>query len=234
MKYKVLLISGFICWGVPQLAATIGLFAYWQTRAGFLEGIGFLLLVTGFILALVGIGCVLLFLLLNMRSAEPERREGRRISINAITLILLNIPLAFLYILVGTHLASQIYLEIVNESPYRLNQVVIISAAYRLDLGELEPGEKIDTHYNPKAESSVKIQIVSKNQVKEAMITGYATSFVSDDCRIIVSKDSEIIIQKLRPKNIISSDEIKPLPQIYLGQVPIDAQQAFGTGSHRL
>ena len=45
-----------------------------------------------------------------------------------------------------------------------------ISAAYHLDLGELDPGEKIDTYYNPKAESDVKIQIVSNNQVKEATI----------------------------------------------------------------
>jgi hypothetical protein len=199
MKYKVLLISGFICWGVPLLAATIVLFAYWQTHAYFLLDIGFLLLVAGSILGLVGIGCVLLFLLLNMRTAESERREGRRISINAITLILLNIPLALVYVFVGGHLASKIYLEIVNESPYRLNQVVIISVAHRLNLGELDPGEKIDTYYHPKAESDVKIQIVLKNQVKEATITGYASKFGIDDSRIIVSKDSEIIIQKFKP-----------------------------------
>ena len=199
MKYRGLLISGFICWGMPLLAATIVLFAYWQTHAHFLLDIGFLLLVSGFILGLVGIGCVLLFLLLNMRSAEPERLEGRRISIKAITLILLNIPLALVYVFVGGHLASQIYLEVVNESPYHLNQVVIISAAHRLDLGELGPGEKIDTYYNPRQESGIMIQIGSNNQVKEATITGYATMFGLDDSRIIVSKDLKIIVQKLTP-----------------------------------
>jgi hypothetical protein len=199
MKYKLLLISGFVCWGFPLLAATIVLFAYWQTHAYFLLDIGFLLLVAGFILGLAGIGCVLLFLLLNMRTAEPERREGRRISINAITLILLNIPLALVYVFVGGHLASKIYLEIVNESTYRLNQVVIISTAHRQDLGELEPGEKIETYYHPRQESDVKIQIVLKNQVKEAMITNYATMLGTDDSRIIVTKNSEIIIRKLRP-----------------------------------
>jgi hypothetical protein len=199
MKYRVLLISGFICWGVPLLAATIGLFAYWQTRTQFLVDIDFLLLVVGFILGLVGIGCVLLFLLLNMRSAEPERQRGRRKGLIAITLILLNVPLALSYTFVGGHLASQIYLEIVNDSPYRLNQVVIISARYRLDLGALDSGEKIDTYYHPKAESDVKIQIVSKNQVKEATITGYASMFGLDDSRITISKDSEIIIQNLKP-----------------------------------
>jgi hypothetical protein len=199
MKYKVLLISGFICWGAPLLAATIDLFAYWQTHTQFLVDIGFLLLVVGFILGLVGIGCVLLFLLLNIRSAEPERREGRRISIKAITLILLNIPIALIYVFIGGHLASKIYLEIINESPYRLNQVVIISAAYRLDLNELAPDEKIDIDYNPRAESSVKVQIVSNNQVKEAIITGYASMLGQYDCRIVVTKDSEIIIQKLKP-----------------------------------
>lgn len=213
MKYRILLISGFTCWGFPQLAATIGLFAYWQTRAEFLEGIGFLLLVVGFILGLAGIGCVLLFLLLNMRSAKPERQKGRRNGFIAIALILLNVPIAFFYSLFGGHLASQIYLEIVNDSPYRLNQVVIISAAYRLDLGELAPAEKIDAYYNPKAESGVKIQIVSNNQVKEATITGYAAMFGLDDSRIIVTKDSEIIIQKLKPKNINFSNDIKPRPQ---------------------
>ena len=84
MKYKVLLISGFICWGIPLLAATIVLFAYWQTHAYFLLDIGFL-------------------------------------------------------------------------------------------------------------------QIVLKNQVKEATITGYASKFGIDDSRIILSKDSEIIIQKFKP-----------------------------------
>jgi hypothetical protein len=64
MKYRILLISGFICWGGPLLAATIVLFAYWQTHAYFLMDTGFLLLAAGFILGLVGIGCVLLFLLL--------------------------------------------------------------------------------------------------------------------------------------------------------------------------
>ena len=199
MKYRVLLISGFICWGGPLLAATIGLFAYWQTHAQFLVDIGFLLLVIGFILGLVGIGCVLLFLLLNMRSAEPERQKGRRKGFIAIALILLNVPIALSYIFVGGHLASQIYLEIDNESPYRLNQVVIISTAYRLDLGGLEPGKKIDTYYNPKQESDVKIQIVSNNQVKEATISGYAAMFGLDDSRIIVTRDSEIIIQKIKP-----------------------------------
>lgn len=199
MKYKVLLISGFICWGFPLLAATIVLFAYWQTHAHFLLDMGFLLMVAGFILGVVGIGCVLLFLLLNMRSVESERHAGRRISINAITLILLNIPLALVYVFVGGHLASKIYLEIVNESPYRLNQVVIISTAHRQDLGELEPGEKIETYYHPRQESDVKIQIISKNQVKEAMITNYASMLGRDDSRIIVTKDSEIIIQKLKP-----------------------------------
>ena len=199
MKYKVLLISGFICWGVPLLAATIVLFAYWQTHAEILLGDGLLLLVAGFILGLVGIGCVLLFLLLNMRSAEPQRREGRRISIKAITLILLNIPIALVYVFVGGHLASKIYLEIVNESPYRLNQVVIISTAQRQDLGELAPGEKIEIYHHPIQESNVKIQIVSNNQVKEATITGYANMLGQDDCRIVVAKDSEIIIQKLKP-----------------------------------
>lgn len=129
MKYRVLFISGFICWGAPLLAATIGLFAYWQTHAQFLVDIGFVLLVVGFILGLIG----------------------------------------------------------------------IISATYRLNLGELDPGEKIDTYYNPKAESGVKIQIVSKNQVKEATVTGYASMFGSDDSRITVSKNSEIIIRKLKP-----------------------------------
>ena len=198
MKYSGLLISGFTCWGFPLLAATIGLFGYWQTRAHFLVDIGFLLLVVGFILGLVGVGCVLLFLLLNMRSAEPERRKGRRRGFSAIALILLNVPLALSYSFVGGHLANQIYLEIVNESPYRLSQVVIISAAYRLDLGKLDPGEKIDTYYNPKAESGVKIQIVSENQAKAATITDYAAMFGLDDSRIIVSRDSEIIIQKLK------------------------------------
>ena len=197
MKYSGLLISGFICWGGPLLVATIGLFAYWQTHAQFLVNIGLLLLLAGFILGLIGIGCVLLFLLLNMRSAEPERQKGRRNGFIAIALIFLNVPVAFFYSLVGAYLASQIYLEIVNDSPYRLNQVVIISAAYRLDLGGLDPGEKIDTYYNPKAESGVKIQIASNNQVKEATITGYAAMFGLDDSRIIVTKDSEIIIQKL-------------------------------------
>jgi hypothetical protein len=199
MQYRILLISGFICWGVPLLAATIGLFAYWRTHAQFLVNIGFLLLVIGFILGLAGIGCVLLFLLLNMRSAEPERQKGRRNGFIGIGLILLNIPLALLYSFGGGHLASQIYLEIVNDSPYRLNQVLIISAAYRLDLGELDPGEEIDTYYSPKAESDVKIQIVSNNQVKEATISGYAAMFGLDDSRITVTKDSEIIIQKLKP-----------------------------------
>ncbi len=193
------MISGFICWGAPLLVATIVLFAYWQTHAYFLLDIGFLLLVAGFILGLVGIGCVLLFLLLNMQTAEPERREGRRISINAITLILLNIPLALVYVFVGGHLASKIYLEIVNESPYRLNQVVIISTAQDQDLGELAPGEKIEIYHHPRQESDVKIQIVSKNQVKEATITGYATMPGLDDSRIIVTKDLEIIIRKLKP-----------------------------------
>ena len=101
--------------------------------------------------------------------------------------------------LFGGHLASQIYLEIVNDSPYRLNQVVIISAAYRLDLGELDPGKKIDTYFNPPQESGVKIQVLSNNQVKEATITVYASKFGLDDSRIIVTKDSEIIIQKLKP-----------------------------------
>ena len=199
MKYKVLLISGFICWGVPLLAATIVLLAYWKTHAEFLLGDGLLLLVAGFTLGLVGIGCVLLFLLLNMRSAEPERSEGRRRGFIAITLILLNIPVALIYVFVGGHLASRIYLEIVNESPYRLNQMVIITNAHRQDLGELEPGEKIETYYHPKQESGVEIQIVSNNQVKEAIITDYATMLGQDDSRIIVSKDSEIIIQKLNP-----------------------------------
>jgi hypothetical protein len=197
MKYKVLLISGFICWGVPLLAATIVLFAYWQTHAESLLGDGLLLLVAGFILGLAGIACVLLFLLLNMRSAEPERREGRRMSIKAITLILLNIPIAIVYVFVGGHLASKIYLEIVNESPYRLNRIVIISAAQRQDLGELEPGEKIETYHHPRQESDVKIQIVSNNQVKEATITGYANMLGQDDSQIIVSKYCEIIIRKL-------------------------------------
>ena len=111
MKYRILLSSGFICWGFPLLAATIDLFAYWQTRTQFLVDIGFLLLMVGFILGLVGIGCVLLFLLLNMRSAEPERQMGRRSGFSAIALILLNIPLAAFYSLVGVHLASNIYLE---------------------------------------------------------------------------------------------------------------------------
>lgn len=199
MKFRVLLISGFFCWGLPQLAATIGLFAYWQTRAGFLVDIGILLLVVGFFLGLVGIGCVLLFLLLNMRSAEPERQKGRRSGFSAIALILLNIPLAVFYSLVGGHLASNIYLEIVNDSPYHLNQVVIISSAQRLNLGGLDPGEKIDTYFNPPQESDVKIQVVCNNQVKEAIITGYASMFGLDDSRIIVTKDSEIIIQKLKP-----------------------------------
>ena len=199
MKHRGLLISGFFCWGVPLLAATIVLLAYWQTRAPFLLDIGFLLLVAGFILGLVGIGCVLLFLLLNMRSAEPGRQMGRRNGFIAIALILLNVPLAFFYSLVGGHLAGQIYLEIVNESPYRLNPVVIISAAHRLDLGELDPGEKIDTYYTPRQESGVKIQIGSNNQVKEATITGYATMLGLDDSRIIVTKDLEIIIRRLRP-----------------------------------
>ena len=197
MKYRVLIISGFICWGAPLLAATIGLFAYWQTRAPFLANIGFLLLVAGFILGLVGIGCVLLFLLLNMRSAEPERQRGRRNGFIAIGLILLNVPLALFYSFVGGHLASQIYLEIVNDSPYHLNQVTIISAAYRLNLGELAPGEKVETYYHPRQESGVKIQIHLNNQVKEATITGYAAMFGLDDSRIIVTKDSQIIVQKL-------------------------------------
>ena len=134
-----------------------------------------------------------------MGSAEPGRQKGRRNGLIAIVLILLNVPLAFFYSLVGSHLASKIYLEIVNESPYRLNQVVIISAAQRQDLGELEPGEKIETYHHPKQETDVKIQIVSKNQVKEATITDYATMFGLDDSRIMVSKDSEIIVQKLKP-----------------------------------
>ena len=161
--------------------------------------IGVLLLVVGFILGLVGVGCVLLFLLLNMRSAEPERRKGRRRGFGAIALILLNVPLALSYSFVGGHLANQIYLEIVNESPYRLNQVVIISTAHRQDLGELEPGEKIETYHHPKQESDVKIQIVSNNQVKEATITYYGTMYGLDDSRIIVTKDSEIIIRKRNP-----------------------------------
>ena len=199
MKYKVLLISGFICWGVPLLAATIGLFAYWQTRAQFLVDIGFLLLVAGFILTIVGIGCVLLFLLLNMRSTEPERQTGRRRGFIAMALILLNIPVALVYVFVGGHLASRIYLEIVNESPYRLNQVLIINIAHREELGELDPGEKIETYYKLRQEGGVRIQISLNNQVKEATITDYAVMFGLDDSRIIVSKDSEIIIQKLNP-----------------------------------
>jgi hypothetical protein len=38
-----------------------------------------------------------------------------------------------------------------------------------------------------------------KNQVKEAVITNYASMLGRDDSRIIVTKNSEIIIQKLKP-----------------------------------
>ena len=114
-------------------------------------------------------------------------------------LILLNIPVALVYVFVGGHLASRIYLEIVNESPYRLNQVLIINIAHREELGELDPGEKIETYYTLRQEGGVRIQISLNNQVKEATITDYAAMFGLDDSRIIVSKDSEIIIQKLNP-----------------------------------
>ena len=203
MRYRALLISGFISWGAPLLAATVGLFAYWLTRDQFLVNAGFLLLMIGFILGLVGIGCVLLFLLLNMRAAEPERQPerqaGRRKGLVAIALILFNLPMAVLYSLVGAYLAGQIYLEVINNSPHRLDQIAVISRAHRLDLEALNPGDKIDIRYNPKAETDVKIQIMVEKQMKEATITAYASMFGLDDSRIIISKDADIVIQKIKP-----------------------------------
>ena len=196
--YRRLLLVGYLAWGLPLLVATVVLLGYWLTRAPIFLEVGFLLLLVGFICTLFGLISVREFLRLNRSAPESERKQGRQRGQIANVLLLLNFPIAFLYLLIGIDLAGHMYLEIVNDTPYSLDQVVVFSSNERLDLGAMRPGEEVKTYFSPKAEGKVTIGVTAGPEYREAVLTEYAAIPSFHDRKILISNDLKFSIQSIK------------------------------------
>lgn len=197
MNYRFLLFTAYVAWGVPILAGTICLAGYWLTRDLLYPSVGIVVLISGFFLALIGIACVAVYIFLNRESPDADRKRGRRRATIASGLLILNFPVALLYVMSGGYLGNRIYVEVINRSPQELDQIVVVSSRDRLDVGSLVPGEKTFAYFNPRVEGKVGIQITAGRIVKEAEITGYAAAFGMDDSRIVITEDMDIVVQKM-------------------------------------
>ena len=200
MRSPILLKVAYLGWGLPLLLASLGLLAYWRTRARMLLDSGLILLVVGFVLALVGIACASVFLVRNRGAIEPGGSRARRSGLVAIGLLALNFPIAWLYVLIGTFLGDQIYLRIVNGGPRRLDQVAVLSPHNRMDVGPLNPGQEAAIYFNPRGQTGMEIRVRRGPEVRTAEITGYAMGFGADDSRVVISGDLRITVQPLRTR----------------------------------
>ncbi len=200
MRSPILLKVAYLGWGLPLLLASLGLLAYWWTRARMLVDIGLILLVVGLVLALVGLACASAFLVRNRDAGEPDRSRARRRGLVASGLLALNFPIALLYALIGTLLGDQIYLRIVNEGPDRLDQVAVLSLHNRMDVGPLNPGQQAQFYFDPHGQTGVNIRVRRGPEVRTAEITGYAMGFGADDSRVVISGDLRITVQPLRTR----------------------------------
>jgi len=197
MKYRSLLIAAYLTWGLPLIAGTICLAGYGVTRDLFFPSVGIVVLIAGFFLALAGIACVAGYLFANRDTPNIDRKKGRRRAYLASGLLILNFPVAVLYVMLGGYLGNRIHIEVTNTSSQPVDQIVVVSSRARLDIGSLAPGENISVYFNPRVEGKVSIQVASGKTVKEAEITGYAAAFGMDDSRIVIAPDMKIHVQKI-------------------------------------
>jgi|GEM_PF-2810433 len=199
MKYRFLLITAYFAWGIPLIAGTICLAGYWVTRDLLFPSVGIVVLIAGFFLALAGVACAAGYILANRDLRGIDRKKGQRRAYLAAGLLIVNFPVALLYVLLGGYLGNRIHLEVTNTSSQPMDRIVVVSSSARLDIGSLDPGEEISFYFNPRTEGKVSIQVASGQTVKEAEITGYAAAFGIDDSRIVIDHDLDIHVQKMNP-----------------------------------
>jgi hypothetical protein len=130
------------CWAAPLIVGLACLTLYAVTRAQAIAVLGFFVVLGGTALFALGALCLIIFWALLRHCAADIRQTWRKRALVVFGLLVLNFPIAFGCMWLGTWLMSRFTVTVVNNSAAPVREVIIGVAGERADLGTLAPGDR--------------------------------------------------------------------------------------------
>jgi len=176
---------------LPLLFGTLIFLGWYLTRSLIFWLLGIYTIIIGTILVLLGFVTLLIHSLRNKKSFLKQRL--------VIIMLLLNFPLATIYMFIVLIVETRIELEIVNQTQRTLDSIVIQGPVDKITLEPIASGQQVKTYFYPEGEGLLEIFISSDDQKTEGIISRYITTFPRNkhDSKIIVSPNLEMTIINL-------------------------------------
>jgi len=187
----MLIAISYLCALLPLFFGTLVFLGWYVTQQSIFWLFGIYTIIIGSILVLLGFVTLIIQAFRYQKSFWKQRL--------AIIMLLLNFPVAILYMFLVVVVETRIELEIINQSQRTLDSIVIQDPVAKITLAPIAPGQSVKTYFCPEGEGLLEIFVSSDTQKTEAIISGYITTFPRNkhDSQIIINPNLEITIINL-------------------------------------
>jgi hypothetical protein len=129
------------CGGIPLTVGLTTFFAWLCTKSLLLELVGFLVLLVGTILVLLGLWCLLAFASHEKRQVQISGRAAAKVGWWPLIVLLANFPAA-VGVLAAVEWVNETYtLYVKNTTSSVVDQMIMTSDAGALNIGSIQPGQ---------------------------------------------------------------------------------------------
>lgn len=128
------------CGAIPLVAGTAIYFTWRVTRWESLMALGLLNILVGLALFAVGVGCLLCQSLRNESNSEQQPIDAGLRNLLVACLLLVNFPVAFVYVLSADNVMSRVTIRIVNESGNKIDAIAIEGIGVDKHVGPVTAG----------------------------------------------------------------------------------------------
>lgn len=195
MKRPLLLNLSLFCWGIPFALGLISLLGFWITRNNFFQELGFSSIVIGFFLTIIGYALLSILKSKIKKQIEETPQPLKKKIYFVRNLLILNIPIAVTFLIIGIYLIGTVCLEIHNLSSETIHIRVTQAENFTQESLDLKPNEKISTLFSSR-ENSLDIEVNSSKGFSTKRISEYATGN-SNDSKITITENLQIEVEKL-------------------------------------
>ena len=190
-----LLKIAIVCGAVPLAAGTLIYLAWRVTRWDALPGLGLLNIICGLVLSLIGVVCLIGYLIRELRQPRiPQATLFVQVLLVS-GLLLVNYLAATLFVMSAVDLMAQCTLHVANESTSTIESFVLIGPGVRVEAGPIQPGGSTSRTLDFQGDGMLKFAAKQQNVSFDGLLVDYVTSGMGGEIVVRVKPDSKFEVQ---------------------------------------
>lgn len=187
--------AALLCGALPLTAGILIFLTWLVTRWGLLQTAGFLIVLAGWPLLLMGSFCLVGYVVSSIRSQAESKSRIILKSLGAAAFLLINIPTAAAIISTVISIEARYAVTIVNEGSEPLDRVYIEGGGIREDMGTIPPGGEARRTFHIRHDGTLMFRAACGDRRFEKVVDGYVTNGIGGSRKIMVTREGVGVVE---------------------------------------